>query len=257
MGARVSISGHVVLVTGGGSGIGRGSALAFADAGATVSVVDRDEAAAQDTVDRIIAAGGTAAAVTADVSIAGDCDAAVAATVGQWGRLDTLFHAAGVQFQQTLVTETTDDEWMRFIGTNLNGTFFMCRAAVPALMDAGGGTITLMASGRAVIGSPRTAAYAASKGGVVSFMRSLAWEVGQYGINVNCINPGLTDTDGTRRFQRDVLGEEPAEVVQRFGQSDPMGRISTPEDVASMVVFLSTAGRWITGQLHTLRVYTW
>lgn len=253
----MKLSGQVAIVTGGGSGIGKGSALALAKEGAHVVVADINMESAEAIAAEIVGNGGKATAIDLDVASSDSCCAMVEKVVDKCGRIDVLFHAAGVQFQRTTAVDTSDEDWNRFIGVNLNGTFYVCRAVLPEMRKQESGAVVLMASGRALIGSALTTAYAAAKGGVVSFARSLAWEEGEFGISVNTINPGITDTDGARDFQKNVLGRDPAEVRAEFAAQDPLGDVSSPEDVASFVLWLATDGRWVTGQLHTLRVYTW
>jgi len=252
----MKLKNQTCIVTGGGSGIGKGAAIALAAEGAHVVVADINMSNAASTVSEIQNNNGQASSVNVDVASSSSCDDMAAAAIASTGRIDVLFHAAGVQFQQTTAVDTSDGEWARFIDTNLSGTFYACRSVLPEMRKQGSGAVILMASGRAVIGSAMTTAYAASKGGVVSFAKSLAWEEGSFGISVNSINPGFTNSDGARDFQKNILGREPEEVQAEFAAGDPMGRISSTADVATFVTWLATDGRWITGQLHTLRVYT-
>jgi NAD(P)-dependent dehydrogenase (short-subunit alcohol dehydrogenase family) len=254
-----SLEGKVALVTGGASGIGRGACLALAAAGASVVVADINEVRARATAAEIEAAGGSAWSVELDVSASEACNEGVEAAVDQGGRLDVLFHAAGtagVSARSGNIEELSDEGWQHFIQTNLTGTFYMCRAVIPHLRRAGGGTITLMASGRLMLGMAGQTAYAASKGGVASFARSLAWEVGDGNINVNSIVPGLTETEGVREYQVEVVGADPNAMLAAEAARDPLGRVSTPADIGTFVVYLSTAGRWITGGMHVMRVQT-
>lgn len=248
---------RVAVVTGGGQGIGRATARLLSDAGAAVVIADRDADRGAEAAADLRRKGRVAWSVPTDVSHAASCTALADFVQREAGRLDVLFHAAGVQFQSTAVADTSDAEWNKYIQTNLTGTFYTCRALIPLIVREGGGSVTLMSSGRASNGKAGMAAYAASKGGVASFTYSLAWELGPFDVNVNCLSPGVTDTDGTREFQREVLGIDPAAARQKFAAPDPMGKVSTPEEVATTVLYLSTTGRWITGQMHTLRVYTW
>jgi NAD(P)-dependent dehydrogenase (short-subunit alcohol dehydrogenase family) len=249
------LQGRTALVTGGASGIGRATCIALADEGAAIVVADIARDAANAVVDEVIARGGTAVAAAVDVSDSASCDAAVALAAKETGRLDVLFHAAGLHVHNREVADTSDELWHRLIQTNLTGTFYVCRAAIPHLREAGGGTIALMASGRVVLGTAKQTAYAASKGGVASFTRSLAWEVGPDGINVNSIIPGFVAKEGSLGFMRDQ-GIDVEETIAGLRSTDPLRGISSPEDVASFVVYLATAGRWITGGMHTLRVQT-
>jgi len=250
------LTGKGALITGGGSGIGRAACERLAAQGCTVGVADIDADAAQEVAAHIGETGAHALALPLDVTDSGSCGAAVEAFARHAGRLDILFPSAGIQVQGTTVEETSDALWHRFIQTNLTGSFYMCRASIPHMREAGGGTIVLIASGRVITGAPRQAAYAASKGGIASFTRSLAVEVGGDGITVNCLVPGVVDTAGSRRWTREVAGRDPEEMVAEWASRDPLGAVTTPDDVASFVVYLATDGHFITGNMHTLRVYT-
>jgi 3-oxoacyl-[acyl-carrier protein] reductase len=156
-------------------------------------------------------------------------------------------HCAGVSPRRTVV-EMTDEEWHRVIGINLDGSMYVGRAAARAMLTHGRGTMVFIASDNGTAGQAAKSAYAASKGGLIAFAKSLALELGPHGITVNALNPGTTDTPLVR-------AEMPPEVWERRLKADPLGRISQPEEIAEIVLFLAgAAGRYMTGQLVTTRM---
>lgn len=233
--------GKAALVTGAAAGIGRATAERLAAEGARVACADLDEAGARATADAIRAAGGTAWAIACDVSDPGACAAAVEASARELGRLDVLCNVAGIGAQGH-ATDLTPEQWNRVLGVNLSGTFFMCRAAIPSLL-ATGGSIVNMASSAGLVGVAYSAAYCASKGGVVLLTRALAVEFSQRGLRVNCVCPGGVDTALTRgvRF--------PADAERRLlGRMQLAPRIALPEEVAGAVAYLaSDEARYVNG----------
>jgi NAD(P)-dependent dehydrogenase (short-subunit alcohol dehydrogenase family) len=237
----------VTLINGGASGIGRAAALKFGRDGAKVAIADRDAAGAKAACEEIIKAGGTAFAQEFDAGDSAAADAVVAKVVQTYGRLDVLIHCPGI-VAVSKVSDMTDEQWRRVLSVNLDGTFYACRAAVRVMEPNKSGKIVVLASDRGIEGHPNNSAYAASKGGVIAFFRSLAREVGPSGITVNALNPGQTDTPLMR-------GTMSAENIARRAASDPLGRIGTPEDAAEMLYFLATTGGDImTGQLVQVRM---
>jgi len=231
-----SLADRVALVTGGGAGIGAACVRALAEAGARVLVVDYDAAAARSVADEV---GG--AALAADVTDPEACGSMVAAAVDAFGRLDVAVNNAGVAPARLVPTAEIDvDDWRRVLATNLDGVFYSMRAELPLLRQNGGGSIVNMASALAVVGSKGTAAYVASKHGVLGLTRAAALEYGPEGIRVNAVGPGTTETALTR----DVLARAPEEYLARY----PLGRVAVPDDIAPLVVFLaSDASAFCTG----------
>jgi NAD(P)-dependent dehydrogenase (short-subunit alcohol dehydrogenase family) len=240
---------RVAIVTGAGRGIGEGAARALAEWGAKVVVADINLPAAEETAASIVAQGGAATGIRVDVSDPDDCEHLAARALEWAGRIDVLFHSAGVSEGAIQAVEMPIGEWRRVLAVNLDGTFFICRAVLPTMLARRSGSVVLMASGRAVSGAPLHSAYAASKAGVIALTKSLAWEAGPSNVTVNCISPGPTDTPMLRATLTD-------DVVAGIVAADPLRRLSSPADVGSMVVFLAGSGSWITGQHHTLRMYT-
>ena len=231
-----SLADRVALVTGGGAGIGAACVRALAEAGARVLVVDYDAAAARSVADEV---GG--AALAADVTDPEACGSMVAAAVDAFGRLDVAVNNAGVAPARLVPTAEIDvDDWRRVLATNLDGVFYSMRAELPLLRQNGGGSIVNMASALAVVASKGTAAYVASKHGVLGLTRAAALEYGPEGIRVNAVGPGTTETALTR----DVLARAPEEYLARY----PLGRVAVPDDIAPLVVFLaSDASAFCTG----------
>jgi len=236
-----SLADRVALVTGGGAGIGAACVRSLADAGARVLVVDYDAAAA-----RSVAGDVDGAAFAADITDPEACASMVAAAVEEFGRLDVAVNNAGVAPARLVPTaEIEVDDWRRVLATNLDGVFYSMRAEIPALRLAGGGSIVNMASALAVVASAGTAAYVASKHGVLGLTRAAAIEYGPEKIRVNAVGPGTTETALTR----DVLARAPEEYLARY----PLGRVAVPEDIAPLVVFLaSEASAFCTGSWYAV-----
>jgi NAD(P)-dependent dehydrogenase (short-subunit alcohol dehydrogenase family) len=244
---KIDLTGRIALVTGGASGIGRGAALELARNGAAVVVTDRNAAGCDIVRDEIVAAGGVAIAIPTDVADPASVQAAVDATLERFHALDILVHSAGVSPRLSVV-DMTDDEWHRVIAINLDGTMYVTRAVARAMLPRMSGTMIVIASDRGLLGQANKSAYAASKGGVIAFVKSLALEMGPHGITVNGINPGSTDTPLLR-------AEMPAALWESRLKTDPLGKMSTSEDIGEMVLFLAgSAGRFMTGQILTTRM---
>ena len=244
-------SGRVVIVTGAGSGIGRAASLRFAAEGASVGVVDVRLDAAEETVGKIQAEGGTALAVQADVTDAAQVEAAVSAVLDAFGRLDVLYNNAGVGSTGS-VAVAEEADWDRCLDVNAKSTFLCSRAAVPHLEAAGGGAIVNQGSVAALVGVPNFAAYCAAKGAVVALTRSMAVDLAPKGIRVNVLCPGTVLTplmeDLIRARGDGDLEAGLAATVVKY----PLGRLGTPEEVAAGAVFLaSDDASWMTGSVLT------
>jgi NAD(P)-dependent dehydrogenase (short-subunit alcohol dehydrogenase family) len=231
------------LVTGGGSGIGRASAILLARHGARVAVADRNLAGAQETCARITAAGGKALALEVEITDSAAVDRVVAATVDAFGRLDVLVHCPGI-LKIAPIVETTDEDWRRILAVNLDGAFYASRAAARVMLQQGGGRIILISSGKGTTGQPRNAAYASSKGGLNAFTLSLAHEVAEHNVLVNAIDPGQTETPLQQSVPRELHRTKTA----------PGKRLGQPEEVAEMVLFLATNTAGIKGQIYPVRL---
>jgi len=225
-------AGKVAFVTGAGSGIGRATASLFAAEGAFVVACDVRQAAIDETVALIAAAGGTARAVPADVTVASEVEAAVAATVSAYGRVDCAVNCAGVRGETTPLAEYTDEMWTRVLAVNLTGVFNSMRAEVRAMLR-NGGAIVNVASGAVIEPTPGLAAYVASKSAVVGITRTTAGEYARSGIRVNAVLPGRTATPMLMEY----FSREPG-LEARAIEGTPMKRLGKPEEVAEANVWL-------------------
>ncbi|UFS58119.1 SDR family NAD(P)-dependent oxidoreductase [Subtercola endophyticus] len=231
-----------VFVTGAASGIGRATALRFAGLGDHVSVVDRNLQAAEATVQTITDGGGQAIAIETDISDSKSCDAAIAAAVAHWGRLNVVVNCAGI-VALTEVESTSNEQWDALLAVLLSGTFYLNRAAVPALESDHAGRIINITSVAGIKAITRRGAYAATKAGVVQLTKTLALEVGERGITVNAIAPGPIQTALVEEAHASSTHDAWLKLlaVKRFGR---------PEEIAAAVTFLASAeAGFITGQV--------
>jgi NAD(P)-dependent dehydrogenase (short-subunit alcohol dehydrogenase family) len=249
----------VVLVT--GAGIGRATALAMGKVGANVAVSDIDLAAAKKTADQIASNTRRALAIEADCGHVASIDAMVARTVAEFGRLDVIVNNAGVT-RYSYIMDLTESDWDRIHRVNAKGVFFCLQRAAREMIrqsqaDGSGGRIINIASisGRAYPGASN-AAYAASKGAVISLTWMAAQQLGRHNINVNAICPGVTRTELGERNSVERATERGITVAELQAQQEagiPIGRANQPEDIAAMAVFLaSPAARNITGQAYNV-----
>ena len=226
------LDGTVALITGAGAGIGRDSALAFAREGAAVAVVDvRGERAGQ-TAALVRDAGGRAQAFTCDVRDLAGVEAAVAAVLGAFGRIDSLFNDAGTTRPGSVLTVSLED-WDMVLDVNLRGTFNVSRAVLPHMLQRGSGAIINMGSVDGLAGDANMAAYNAAKAAVVNLSRSMAIDFGPRGIRTNCICPGAIGTPVVLRMFTD-------ERRAAMEAATPLRRIGRPDDIAAVAVFLAS-----------------
>jgi NAD(P)-dependent dehydrogenase (short-subunit alcohol dehydrogenase family) len=240
------LQGKVALVTGAGSGIGREIAYQYAVAGAKVVVSDIDETSGAETVARIHERDGQAFFVRADTSKPGDNEALVRATIAQFGALDIATNNAGVAGPSAPVGEYPIDGWDRVISVNLSGVFYGMRYQIPAMMQAGGGSIVNIASVLGQVGFRNAAAYAAAKHGVLGLARSAALEYGPHKIRVNTVGPGFIKTP---LLEKNMT---PERATWLEGQH-AMGRLGEPAEVAELVVWLSSGkASFVTGAYYAV-----
>lgn len=236
----------IAIVTGAGSGIGRASALRFAEEGASVVAVDLRGPKIDETVAMIESTGGAAVPCVANVADDADAERMVATAVATFGGVDVLFNNAGTIRPGTAVA-LSPEEWDLVMAVNVRSVFLGAKHAVPAMVERGGGVIVSTASVSGLAGDAGNVVYSASKAAVVNLTRSLAVDHARQNIRVNCICPGVIDTPPVGRMIAD------AEVRARADRSHPLGRIGRPEDIAAAAVWLCSAeSAWITG--HALVV---
>ncbi|MDD4266591.1 MAG: 3-oxoacyl-[acyl-carrier-protein] reductase [Pirellulales bacterium] len=237
----VDLADQVAIVTGAARGLGQTIARDIAASGAKVACVDVNEGLLAETVERITAAGGMAAAFPCDVTDGQRVTAVVGEVVGKWGRLDILVNNAGVT-RDNVVLRMKDEEWDLVLGINLRGTFLFTRAAAKPMIKGKRGRIINIASVSGMMGNPGQANYSASKAGVIGLTRTVSRELSKRNITVNAVAPGFIATDMAAK-----LGDE---VIEQIKAETPLGRLGSPQDVADAVLFLaSDAASFITGHV--------
>lgn len=232
--------GKVVVVTGGGSGMGRAACKKFAEEGAKVVVVDIDIKRAEKTKEEIETEGGEAIAIKCDVSNAMDVKKMVEQVLNKYGKIDILVNCVGILGQVAPVWETSEENWDKVMSVNLKGMFLVCKEVIPHMIQRKEGKIINISSVAGKDPNPNMAAYDASKAGVIAFTRALALEVALYNINVNCVVPGITETP--------FLGQMSEEEKKRLASKVPLGRLAKPEEIAEVILFLaSEKASFVTG----------
>ena len=237
----------VALVTGGGSGIGRSSAQAFAREGAKVVVADVDVEGGEETARMIEAAGGEAVFVSTDVSQAPEVAALIDTTVTTYGRLDCALNNAGIQGDIKQTAECSQENWERIIGINLTGVWLCMKHEIPHMLNQGGGAIVNTSSNFGLVGSDGMPAYSASKHGVLGLTKTAALEYAKSGIRVNAVCPGPVQTPLVDKILR-AQPELADRIIDAIKAREPVGRMGKPEEIAEAVVWLcSDAASFVTG----------
>jgi NAD(P)-dependent dehydrogenase (short-subunit alcohol dehydrogenase family) len=244
------LANKVALITGAGAGIGRATALLFAQEAAKVVVQDLDAAAARETMQLIKKAGGEAVGVGGDVTSRADAQAMVNMAVDTYSRLDVLFNNAGIWRGGTIL-DISEDDWDRTMAVNVKGIYQVSRYAVPPMMRQGGGSIINAASVAALRGNPMSVAYNASKGAVLLLTKCMAVDFGRYGIRVNCTCPGVIDTQmADELLTYRALGDDDRKqaLLETYQERHAVGRFGQAEEVAKVVLFLaSDESSFVTG----------
>jgi NAD(P)-dependent dehydrogenase (short-subunit alcohol dehydrogenase family) len=238
------MKGKVVIVTGGGSGIGRATAFAFATEGAKVVVADVSAEGGEDTLRLIREAGGDALFVKCDVSKSAEVQTVIQRTKEAYGGLDYAFNNAGIQVPPMPVVEYSEEIWDRIIGIDLKGVWLCMKYEIPEMLARGGGAIVNTASVAGLIGTPGICAYTAAKHGVVGLTKTVALEYAKAGIRVNAVCPGLIKTP----LVEDVWDVMPQEMRDFLINAHPMGRMGQVHEVSRAVLWLcSDSASFITG----------
>ena len=241
-----ALADKVAIVTGGGSGIGRGVARLFAREGATVAVFDISLGAAEETVALIRGGGGVASATVCDVADGASVMEAVSQVLTVHGRVDVLHANAGIGLPAKLLADTSETEWQRVMAVNLDGVYHCVHAVLPSMRQRRAGAIVITASPHAVLTYRGMGAYAASKGGVLALSRAVALDHAAEGIRCNAVLPGAIDTAMVRAEAESQA--DPEAALRQLAALQPVGRLGRPEDVAPAVLFLaSDAAAFITG----------
>jgi len=239
------LSGKVALITGGGTGIGRAIALAFAREGASVAVAGRRLEKLRQVINEVHKRDGAGLAMECDVSRARDVERAVKGTVERFGRVNVLVNNAGTLHVST-VEGISEEEWDRVMTVNVKGPFLMSRAVLPEFRKCGGGVIVNLGSVLGLVAVKDRAAYCASKGGVTMLTKAMALDHAHENIRVNCICPSIVETELVKGvFDQSEQGQA---LRKARVATIPLGRIGQPVDVAEMAVFLaSEESSWLTG----------
>ena len=234
----MEFTGRVALVTGGGNGIGRATAVAFARHGAKVVVVDRDGVGAQVTTGIIRQNGWEAIAVTADVTRSEDVKAYVKAALEKYGRIDCFFNNAGIEGKLAPTAEYDEAVFDAVIGVNVKGVFLGLRHVLPEMIRQGSGAVVNTASVAGLVATPGMPAYVASKHAVIGLTKTAAGEVARQGIRVNAVCPGPVDTRMIHALEEQISPANPSAVGERYQAAIPSGRYTTVDEIANMVLFL-------------------
>jgi NAD(P)-dependent dehydrogenase (short-subunit alcohol dehydrogenase family) len=236
MTTKKEFAGQVAFVTGAATGIGRASARAFAAEGASLALVDLDRAGAEATAELIRAAGGEALVIEADLTQEDQVRRAVETTVATYGRLDLAHNNAG-KFQKVQpMAEISPEEWHRIMDLNLTTAYLCMRHQIPQMLAQGGGCIVNMSSGAGIVGTKGAAAYGAAKHAVIGLTRSAALDYATQNIRINCVCPGVIETN----MMREVFGDT-REGHAAATELEPVGRLGQPEEIASAVLWLCSA----------------
>jgi NAD(P)-dependent dehydrogenase (short-subunit alcohol dehydrogenase family) len=230
----------VALITGGGGGIGRATALAFAKAGAKVVIVDYDAAAGEATAGIVKQQGGEAKFIKADVTKSADVANYVKETLDTYGKIDCFFNNAGIEGNLAHTADYDEAMFDQVIGVNVKGVFLGLRHVLPVLLKQKSGAVVNTASVAGLVATPGMPAYVASKHAVIGLTKTAAGEVARQGVRVNAVCPGPVDTRMIHSLEKMISPDDPESVNKRYQGAIPSGRYTTPEEIANIVLFLSS-----------------
>jgi len=238
-------AGKKVFISGGATGIGRAAAFLFARQGAVVTIFDWDVDNGEKCIQEILAAGGNGIFLSGNLIYPDEVEKAVEQSLNAFGGIDILINNAGVESSYS-VHEMPVEEWDRVMAVNLRGMYLMAKAVIPIMKKSGGGAIVNTASISGLVGWPLSAAYCASKGGVIQLTKQMAVDYARDNIRVNCVAPGTTLTPLIERlFQQE---SDPEQAKQQIARMHPLGRFARPEEIAQAILFLASEdASFITG----------
>jgi NAD(P)-dependent dehydrogenase (short-subunit alcohol dehydrogenase family) len=233
------LAGRGAIITGGGRGIGLACARLIAERGGSVVLLGHDREMVESAAATLRDDGFEAAAVVADISAEADVEAAIGKAAETLGSIDILVNNAAIQPYGT-VASMSPGEWDTVLGVNLRGTYLACHYALPHMVRRGRGSIVNIASVQGLANQARVAAYATSKGGMMALTRSIAIDFGRVGIRANAVCPGCIDAPMTHFSASETAPGREAETMRQWGNSQPLGRVGRPEEVAEVVAFLAS-----------------
>lgn len=249
----LDFTGKVALITGAGNGIGRATALAFANSGARLVLVDRDAAAGDATAGIIRQQGGEARFVAADVTRSAEVAGYVKAALDAYGTIDCFFNNAGIEGKWAPTAEHDEAEFDAVIAVNVKGVFLGLRHVLPVMLERKSGAIVNTASVAGLVATPGMPAYVASKHAVIGLTKTAAGEVARHGVRVNAVCPGPVDTRMIHSLESQLNPADPASVGQRYQAAIPMGRYVQADEIANTVLFLcSDLAAAITGAQYVV-----
>lgn len=250
---ETGLKGRVAIITGAGAGIGKATALRFAEEGCKVALFDINADGADELVEAVRAAGGEGAFFSVDVADAASVSKAIDGVIDAWGRIDVLVNNAGIVRDSQLVkfrdgevvSQMSDEAWDAVIGVNLRGVFNCTRAVIPHMIKGEGGVVLNASSVVGLYGNFGQTNYVATKSGVIGMTRVWARELGRYKIRVNAVAPGFVATE--------ILQSMPEKVIEAMIKKTPLGRMGEPGDIANAYVWLaSDAATWVTGEIMSV-----